>query len=670
MAFLQTKAMLAKLLATENLIVNHNSEAHTASFDTKTRVLTMPVFNFDNENVYNMLIGHECSHALITPPDWMDDIPDNVPFDFVNVVEDVRIEKYIQNKFPGLRRDFSLGYDELNKCDFFSIDGKDIADFAFIDRINLHFKLGHRALVPFTSEEMVYVNAIDDADTWDKVLLVSTMLSDYINEQSESVEQETTQQSDGGDDNQQSSASNTTVECDEGSDNSSGDTGENDKELDETTSETQKSFDDKLQNNTNQYGPKIRYIKYESFDHKNRVIPIQCIREDFEAFREQRDALTNAIPLIDAYNQFIRDIKRDVNFMVQQFEMRKSADTHARTQVHKTGVLNTNQLHNYKLTDDIFLRQSVTPDGKSHGLVMYLDWSGSMSDIVLSTVKQIIVLAQFCRKVQIPFDVYTFTSGEKSRSNDQKLPHNSISHDVVRMINVLTSRAKSRQIDTDMKNMWLQACKIKNLYRHTPYSYHLQMGGTPLCNALMYVPDIIKSFKLETKADKVSFVCITDGESSPLGVYETMEYDNGVVHYPQYYYWEQMMIRDGSKVFPISEIAHKQAGSIASWLDGKLPDVTFTNIYLAGRSACISYAKKHDREFNTKKFTKEGGDTITTDLWPVIALVNPKTFGNSQEEIDVEDGANKTQIKNALKKYLKAKQSSKTLLTNLIGQFA
>ena len=97
-----------------------------------------------------------------------------------------------------------------------------------------------------------------------------------------------------------------------------------------------------------------------------------------------------------------RSIKSDVNHMVQQFEMKKSADAYARQQTHKTGVLDTNRLHNYKLTDDIFLRQSITPDGKCHGMVMYLDWSGSMADISFETVKQIITLVQFCRKVQIP----------------------------------------------------------------------------------------------------------------------------------------------------------------------------------------------------------------------------------------------------------------------------
>ena len=160
--FIETRGALARLLATENLVVQHNHEATTASFNVKDRVLTLPILKTESEFVYNMMTGHEVGHALYTPADWHDRVPENVPFDFVNVIEDVRIEKNIQAKFPGLRRDFTKGYDQLNDDDFFGIADKDLSKLSFIDRINLHFKLGARALVPFTDEEMTYVKAVDE----------------------------------------------------------------------------------------------------------------------------------------------------------------------------------------------------------------------------------------------------------------------------------------------------------------------------------------------------------------------------------------------------------------------------------------------------------------------------------------------------------------------------
>ena len=58
MGFLNTRGTLAKLLATENLIVQHKSGARTASFNTEDRVLTLPVLETTDENVYNLMTAH------------------------------------------------------------------------------------------------------------------------------------------------------------------------------------------------------------------------------------------------------------------------------------------------------------------------------------------------------------------------------------------------------------------------------------------------------------------------------------------------------------------------------------------------------------------------------------------------------------------------------------
>ena len=139
---METRGMLAKCLATENLIVEHDPSANTACFSTESRILKLPILETASENVYNMFVGHEVGHALQTPQQWYDDVPDDVPFDFVNVIEDIRIEEFIQDKYPGLRRDFRAGYNELIELDFFDLAGKDVHKLSFIDRVNLHYKLG------------------------------------------------------------------------------------------------------------------------------------------------------------------------------------------------------------------------------------------------------------------------------------------------------------------------------------------------------------------------------------------------------------------------------------------------------------------------------------------------------------------------------------------------
>jgi hypothetical protein len=79
-----------------------------------------------------------------------------------------------------------------------------------------------------------------------------------------------------------------------------------------------------------------------------------------------------------------------------------------RASISKTGDLNLNKIFSYQFSEDIFKKMTVVPGGKSHGLVMYLDWSGSMAQHIANTLKQLFNLTMFCKKVNIPFEVYAF----------------------------------------------------------------------------------------------------------------------------------------------------------------------------------------------------------------------------------------------------------------------
>ena len=91
-----------------------------------------------------------------------------------------------------------------------------------------------------------------------------------------------------------------------------------------------------------------------------------------------------------------KEAQKSVNYLVKQFEMKKSADEYRRAAVSKTGVINTNTLYKYKLTDDIFKKVTTVPEGKNHGLVLHLDWSGSMQYGLLDTL-QTMNLIWFCQ---------------------------------------------------------------------------------------------------------------------------------------------------------------------------------------------------------------------------------------------------------------------------------
>ena len=166
---LEVKGQLAKLLATENLIVEHRN-VETAQFDVQKRVLTLPNWKRASNQVFDLLVAHEVGHALYTPnEDWKKKC--NVPMQFLNVTEDVRVEKLMKRKFGGLRKTFYKGYSHLAEEDFFSIGDEDVGEMNLADRANLYFKIGNFVTVPFfNQEESDIIKIIEDAETFEDAI--------------------------------------------------------------------------------------------------------------------------------------------------------------------------------------------------------------------------------------------------------------------------------------------------------------------------------------------------------------------------------------------------------------------------------------------------------------------------------------------------------------------
>ena len=183
---MNNKSQLAKLLATENIEVQEN-KVKTASFDVVNRVLTIPIFKEEHKskNVYDMLVGHEVSHALHTPADsWKEMAERSKEFKmFVNVIEDARIDKLIQKKYPGLTDDYLKGFDKMYKDNFFGTKGVDISTYALIDKINLYYKSSKRLNFNFTKKEMYFVNAVDNCKTFDDVKKLAEDILGYCKEE-------------------------------------------------------------------------------------------------------------------------------------------------------------------------------------------------------------------------------------------------------------------------------------------------------------------------------------------------------------------------------------------------------------------------------------------------------------------------------------------------------
>ena len=177
----EIKSQLAKLLATEDLVVEHK-QVETAQFNVDTRVLILPIWEKASNTVYDMLVGHEVGHALFTPDQ---DPAKDIPHGIVNVCEDVRIEKLMKRKYMGIAKTFYRGYTELSDNDFFQVENEDIDSLNLADRINLYYKIGAFVDVSFTDREQEIVDLVGSTETFKEMEDAARLLYEYCVEEKE-----------------------------------------------------------------------------------------------------------------------------------------------------------------------------------------------------------------------------------------------------------------------------------------------------------------------------------------------------------------------------------------------------------------------------------------------------------------------------------------------------
>tara|TARA_B100000925_G_scaffold272638_1_gene236713 strand:+ start:366 stop:2483 length:2118 start_codon:yes stop_codon:yes gene_type:complete len=697
----EIKGNLARLLATENLIVEHR-KVPTASFDVDRRVLTLPMWDKASGIVYDMLVGHEVGHALFTPnEDWRDTA--DCPMDFVNVIEDARIEKLMKRKYPGLRKSFAGGYKELNDKDFFDIVGKDIETFSLIDRINLHFKIGASALIPFSIEEKVFVARTDLAETFEEVLQIAQDVYEFSNQTEETTEaliapQEGENDSEDTEESDQESDQDQTDEMMPNSSPSPNPSMENDYEDEEEeeeqeeggdqggqTCKTQRAFDSSSENlSSRQNGRNPVYVEIpESMDLSKHIVDWTEVHDWIDSQAVEPESYENA----DAqYYEFRKESQKEVNYLVKEFECKKSADAYARAGQSKTGVLDTAKLHTYKYNEDLFKKVTVLPDGKNHGLLFLLDWSGSMANELLPTVKQLLNLTAFCKKVQIPFEVYAFTNDWfivnriKDGNHDRYIDHNYddaqkntvyINGEWFHLVNFISSRSNSRNYERMCKNLWREAFYYTRYAGYHP-THGLGLSGTPLNEAIVMLNYVIPQFRQQNDLQKVNVCILSDGEGSSAAYGHEIYLD----HKDEYsvrprridYY---QILRDRTTGRTYEQFDYDNVTNIfIQQVRDRNPDVNILGFRVLAGSALQNfvgrYASYEGYSKIQKQWKKEKSAVIPnpTAFTALYAISNASL--NANTEFNVESGAKKGDISRAFKKMLSNKSTNKKLLSSFV----
>ena len=719
------KTNLARLLATENISVEYG-DYPTASFHPKRRHLELPNWSHTSNNVHDLLVGHEVGHAVFTPiyeNKLFTDIDEQRPglvHMYMNVVEDARIEREIKSKFPGLKRSFFRGYKTLFEEDRFKIGERQPDDFNLLDRINLFFKVGNHIQIPFSEEEKPFVDRIENTKSFDEVMDIVRDLYEYSKKKAEEKQQEMedSETSDhkfqlkGDDDTEEGyedfdSVPNPLENSDSGdgdgddqsseSDDSSEDNNGNselgndsqDDIFDSLQSETSKGLSDSLQDMVDRQSgnwndnsvPYYFYIPKVNSD--DFIVPLNEVHQHIGAHYQHSVHLVHQSDFV----KFKRDNQKVVNYMAKEFDLKKNAEQMSRVSVSKTGVIDVNKLHSYKYNDDLFRRVTSIPGGKNHGIVMFVDWSGSMSDSITNVIRQAMTLAMFCKKVDIPFNLYGFTDNSMAYDELEDVqekglvrygfPHVSYRHKDLKIQNFrlreyLNSSLNNRAFDKAMYNMFLLSVSFENgHWANVPFNE--QLSSTPLNDAIIIAHDLIPKFRQSYKLEKVTSIWLTDGDSNSAD-YRYTGHGSPLDNYT-YSYHKRIVVNRDTKVQYQAKSRSEMTNALLESLR-ESTQIETVGFFVLSRQGVRSVRNRvpinniNEAKIKSINRTKSAIFHDVQGYSEYYAIKGGSDLETETEELNIERGAKKGKITTAFKKHTKNRTAERVVLNSLVDLIA
>ena len=743
---MKNKSIIAKLLAEEDIFVVYK-KMETAYFNPKTRELGLPIWNDEmmTPNIEDLMVCHEIAHALWTPLDMLEQARvRKISHSFVNIIEDVRIEQKVQERYRGSVAVFNRGYDDLAAKDFFGIDDKDVSELNLIDRINLFFKIGSRKQkIEFSDEENVWVKKVSKCKTPDDVLNVAEELYKWMKENQPEEEQEENSPDDSAENSDESNDTDSnTSSSEEGEEveggeekNASNNAGSDNNETggEETgggktgNEETEQSDDNDDITTSNGSGGKGDITAATDTDVNNAIEKLIDENATDRVYANIPDISGDDI--IIKYDDIIKeasnfyklnkstddpfysktkeavvnmktDSKKTVAYMVKEFEMKKSADQYARAAVSKSGSLDMRRLHTYKYNDDLFKKVTTLPGATNHGMVMVVDWSGSMYENLTGTLSQLYNLIWFCRRTQIPFEVYAFSNSHRALYNEDGNIENYLESfkagnlvlDNMKLLNFFSNKMTVSQEMNMMHFLWM----VANQYGHNRKNdYGLPcympaifgLASTPLNETIIAMMDIVPKFKKETGVQKVNTIFLTDGASNSNRNVHDFRFDerkNEHFEVQKYLGSDKDVILTDPKTHKSYEIKslNRMTDTLLKIFKERVRGMNLIGFFIAGsgRSGRIdkrvlsyhtnvpSYSDEMTailRKVNKEKFYAVTGDVTGYDELYLLAGGDSLQVENGGLSDDLQ-GASKAKLKSAFGKSMKSKVTSRQLLNKFV----
>jgi len=447
------------------------------------------------------------------------------------------------------------------------------------------------------------------------------------------------------------------------------------------------------------------YARIPKIDLKKIVIDNKTLVTEFKGhylIEKEKDSLFWDKTL-EEVSAIKTDSKKTVSYMVKEFEMKKAADQYARAATSKTGSLDMAKLHTYKYNEDLFKKVTTLPGATNHGMVMVLDWSGSMYSNLAGTLAQLYNLIWFCRRTKIPFEVFAFSDVYYTKTDDDngmslggfinEFKSGDIALRSFHLLNFFSSNMTVTEEMDMMHILWMYANHYgyRN-WKEAGYPYtvpkNLQLGGTPLNEAIIAMMDLVPKFKSDTGVQKVNTIFLTDGAGSRLTGTYNYRFD-GEEHYEEIAgdinsYRTHAVITD-----PVTNKTYETKTSVDTdvllpILKNRVPGMNVVGFFIAGSGKSGRVDKntlyylldgslsRNEIMAKVKFLNKEKYLAITQlgyDEYYVLPGGNALKTENETLDDDLV-GAGKAKLKSAFGKMSKGKLASRQLLNKFVGMVA
>ena len=366
-------------------------------------------------------------------------------------------------------------------------------------------------------------------------------------------------------------------------------------------------------------------------------------------------------PYVAQAEERMGGVRPTVNMMAMAFERKQAAAIDQRSQIAKSGDLDLDQLHNYKLTDDLFLRNEIQANGKNHAMTIVIDWSGSMRGKCESTMTQAVTFAMFCQKLNIPCEVFVFQSGVHDTFDDGEFNQGAVNSQII------DTTARKTVFMNDCKNALVLGISHDARYNAVD---GFSMGSTPLGPSLAISKFTHNDLMKRTGAEIGTIIFLTDGDG-----------DCGLA-------WNNRGRETSTVVDPISKRTYTGTGRYATpiwdWVRGET-GAKIINFFMCdkregnrliewrtdGGHEEIKAAKK---QFKKESWAEFGESHAKRNGWDAAFVVFDRAAVALDQEIDpmhkVNENSSKAAIRNAWIKSMQSDRAARPLVERITGMIA